>query len=166
MTEIPEQERIIKWLIDRCTQYILYSEELPTVHFLAPSYPALGPGESWIWDEFLSKSDLKFMGMFYNVRVGPGAPVSPEDPEVIKRMWKDLTRLRIDAVGLRSDELWIFEVKWRAGKTMLGQLEGYGIHILRELRPKLKVVLAGVCKEVDPNYVDIFRMKAIRIFIV
>jgi len=136
----------------------------PAREFVRPSYPHMGPYESEIWQRFLLTTDMRFIKIDYDVRVGPGYDPGEQYPENIRKMAIALTQLRIDAVAETPNEIWIFEVKPRAGRSALGQLEAYGYWYLRQYRPTKLVRLAVVCREVDPNMVEVFRERGIHIF--
>ena len=149
-------------------------------------FPHMGPMESKIWHKFLATTDLRFEKIEYDVRVGTGfipkwleeeyriklelfrkGMISRRDFELTEATLKSvsaLTKLRIDAVGYTKDAIWIFEVKPRAGRSALGQLESYYYWFIRQYRPTKPVRLACVCIEVDPNLVPIFNARGIRIF--
>ena len=156
--------------------------------FIRRYYPHMGPQEVELWTRFLSQTDMRFIRIDYDVRVGPGyvpreysekyktiqellkkGLIKPEQAEVLKAVLEDataLTKLRIDAVGETEKEIWIFEVKPRAGRSALGQLEAYYYWYVREYKPKKPVKLAVVCYEVDPNMKPIFEERGIKIFTV
>jgi len=149
-------------------------------------YPHMGPEESRIWHKFLAMTSLRFINIEYDVRVGTGfipkwleeeyktklelynkGLISRKELELTEATIKSvsaLTKLRIDAVGETEREIWIFEVKPRAGRSALGQLESYYFWFIRQRRPTKPVRLACVCYEVDPNLEPIFASKGIRIF--
>jgi len=151
-----------------------------------PRYPHMGPEESKIWHKFLSITDLNFIRIDYDVHVGTG--YLPEylmreylrrkeqyekglityrefrEIEAVIESITALTQLRIDAVGETDKHIWIFEVKPRAGRSALGQLESYHYWYIRQYRPTKPVRLAVVCYEVDANLEPIFRSKGIEIF--
>jgi len=151
-----------------------------------PRYPHMGPEESRIWHKFLSLTKLNFIRIDYDVRVGTGyLPKYLQDEymrkkelyekglitydelkitESIIKSTTALTQLRIDAVGETEKNIWIFEVKGRAGKGALGQLESYHYWYLRQYKPTKPVRLAVVCYEVDANLEPIFKSKGIEIF--
>ncbi len=153
-----------------------------------PRYPHMGPIESEIWHKFLALTSLNFIRLEYDVRVGTGfipkwleeeyrtklelyekGLISRRELEITESIIKSvsaLTKLRIDVVGETRDAIWIFEVKPRAGRSALGQLESYYWWYLRQYRPSKPVRLACVCYEVDPNLKPIFEAKGIRIFTV
>jgi len=149
-------------------------------------YPHMGPEESKIWHKFLSLTSLNFIKINYDVHVGTGyVPKYLQDEflrkkelyekglitydefkitESILKSTTALTQLRIDAVGETDDKVWIFEVKPRAGRSALGQLESYYYWYVRQFRPSKPVRLAVVCYEVDANLEPIFKSKGIEVF--
>jgi len=134
--------------------------------FWRPRYPHMSPTEQAIWDSFLKITKLEFIRVEYDVRVGPGyVPEWLKAPNLVK-MSKMLTQLRIDAVGETKDEIWIFEVKPRAGRSALGQLESYGYWYIMQLAPRKPVRLAVVCRFIDPNMVEVFEARGISVFMV
>lgn len=160
--------------------------EKPAHTFIRLRYPHMGPEEARIWTEFLRKTDMKFIRIDYDVRVGTGyVPKYLIDQlEYYKRMARinrkfqkdleltraiiksvsSLTKLRIDAVGETNNEIWIFEVKPRAGRSALGQVEAYGYWYVKQFKPRKVVKLAIVCRDVDPNLVPIFEARGIYVF--
>jgi len=151
-----------------------------------PKYPHMGPKEAQIWDRFLATTNLKFIKIEYDVRVGPGntprylierwrheyelykkGKISREEyqlTENIVKMARQLTQLRIDAVGETENEIWIFEVKGRAGRSALGQLLSYQYWYLRQFSPRKRVRLGIVCIDFDRNLLPLFEMHNITIF--
>jgi len=149
-------------------------------------YPHMGPEESKIWHKFLAITNLNFIRINYDVRVGPGyvpeslmneylrkkelyekGLISEDELKITEAIIKSaqaLTQLRIDAVGETDKNIWIFEVKPRAGRSALGQLESYYYWYIRQYRPRKPVRLGVVCYEVDPNLEPIFHSKNIAIF--
>ena len=146
----------------------------------------MGPEESKIWHKFLALTDLNFIRINYDVRVGTG--YIPEhlmreylerkelyekgmidyeklrEIEAVVESVRALTQLRIDVVAETDRHIWIFEVKPRAGRSALGQLESYHFWYIRQYRPTKPVRLACVCYEVDRNLEPIFNLRGIAIF--
>jgi len=153
-----------------------------------PRYPHMGPHESIIWHKFLAMSPIRFIRIEYDVKVGTGfipkwleeeyrvkldlyrkGLISRRELELTEatiRSVSSLTKLRIDVVAETEKEIWIIEVKPRAGRSALGQLESYYWWYLRQYKPSKPVRLACVCYEVDPNLKPIFDAKGIRVFTV
>jgi len=153
---------------------------------VVPRYPHLGPEEAKIWHKFLATTKLNFIRIDYDVHVGTGYIPDYLMKEYLRRKeqyekglitYKEfheieavvksitaLTQLRIDAVGETEREIWIFEVKPRAGRSALGQLEAYRFWYIRQFRPSKPVRLAVVCYDVDKNLEPIFASKGIEVF--
>lgn len=153
---------------------------------VVPRYPHMGPEEAKIWHKFLAITDLNFIRIEYDVHVGTGYIPDYLMKEYLRRKeqyekgiitYKEfheieavvksitaLTQLRIDAVGETDREIWIFEVKPRAGRSALGQLEAYRFWYVRQFRPSKPVRLAVVCYDVDKNLEPIFQSKGIEVF--
>jgi len=153
---------------------------------IRPRYPHMGPIESEIWHRFLALTDLVFINLKYDVSVGVGVIPKSIQQEYLRR--KELfekglidyrtlreieavvksisyiTKLRIDVVGETADHVWIFEVKPRAGRSALGQIESYHFWYARQYRPIKPIRLAVVCREVDRNMEPLFATRGIRIF--
>jgi len=151
-----------------------------------PRYPHMGPMESQIWHRFLAITNLRFTRINYDVRVGTGvlpkwleeeykrklklyeqgliSYASLRETEAIIKSITALTQLRIDVVAETEKEVWIFEVKPRAGRSALGQLESYYWWYVRQYKPVKPVKLGCVCIEVDRNLEPIFASRGIRIF--
>lgn len=132
--------------------------------FIRNRYPHMGPKEAEIWTRFLLTTKMRFIDIWYDVRVGPGFDPGPTYDETIRRMAIQLTQLRIDAVGETEHEIWIFEVKPRAGRSALGQLTSYAYWYMRQKKPSKPLRLAVVCEDVDPNMPDVYRSRGIEIF--
>jgi len=131
-----------------------------------PKYPHLSPQEVVLWHRFLRKCPFKFIKVDYDVHVGPGyVPKWLKDPK-LQYMAKRLTQLRIDVVAETRDEIWIFEIKPRAGRSALGQLESYAYWYYRDFKPRKPIRLGVICREIDYNLESIFRERGIAVFIV
>ena len=138
----------------------------PAIEFIQRRYPHMGPKECEIWTRFLTKTKMKFIRVDYDVRVGPGFDPGPQYEENIRRMAIALTQLRIDAVAETEKEIWIFEVKPRAGRSALGQLLSYAYWYIRQYSPKKPIRLAVVCEQVDPNMPPVYEERGVEIFVV
>jgi len=151
-----------------------------------PRYPHMGPEESKIWHRFLSATRMRFTRIDYDVRGGTGyipswlereyrtklelyekGLITQRDLELTEATLKStqaLTQLRIDVVAETDDAIWILEVKPRAGRSALGQLEAYYFWFMKQFRPAKRVRLGVVCYEVDRNMEPIFASRGIAIF--
>lgn len=124
------------------------------------------PGDVALWDRFLSKHGQYFDRFDYDVHVGIGvrAPGGLETAQV--QAISSLTQKRIDAVGYRDDEVWIFEVKPDAGLSALGQLVGYRWLWQREREVPGRLYTAVVTDNVNEDEKFLFAREGIRVYIV
>lgn len=95
-------------------------------------YPGLIPIEARMWREWLVEHEGNFEEFHYNVLVGeginpPARPISGDEAfdQKMREVWKKWTQKKIDVVGRKGGEWWIFEVEERPGPRALGQLLMY-----------------------------------------
>ena len=112
-------------------------------------YPHMSPEDVRIWERYLEHHAQEWEWFAYGVKVGKGAPVPPGTPEWLARMWKSLTKKRIDVVGSRNGRIWVIEVKPRCGLSAFGQAMAYRELYAQEygVRPLAMVV----CEYSDPD---------------
>jgi len=125
----------------------------------------MSPYESVLWDQYLFKFRDYFEGFEYDVRVGEGQ-ISPgvTNPVYVEAGMK-LTQKRIDAVGKRTGEVWIYEVKANAGLSALGQLIAYRDLYVRQFVPQATMTLAIVTDFMNRDEEFLFVKQGIRIFL-
>jgi len=127
-------------------------------------YPHMLPNETVIWDRFLKRHGDYFEGFEYDVRVGEGIgePVNLVEP------WRSaaiaLSRKRIDAVGRRGQEVWLFEVKPEAGLSAIGQLMAYKVLYEDEHGGGVVTHLAIVSDRVDRDTKRAAQAHGIRVY--
>ena len=95
------------------------------VEHLRFRYPHMLPRDKYLWDRFLELHGDYFERFDYDIRVGEGIGELEGYPENIRRAAKMLTQKRIDAVGYRGSEIWVFEIKPHAGLSAIGQVIAY-----------------------------------------
>lgn len=126
-------------------------------------FPGLVPIETKIWREWLKEHEGDFDSFEYNVHVGEGikAPEraitnDPEFDQKMREMWKKLTQRKIDVVGYRAGEVWIFEVEDRPGTTALGQLQFYETLLPRTRETPEPIQLAVVGRRIGDDVLRVF----------
>jgi hypothetical protein len=127
-------------------------------------YPHMLPNEVEIWERFLRNHAREFEGFDYDVHLGEGIEPPPDVPPEIKRAAKILTQKRVDAVGYKGVEIWIFEVKPYAGLSALGQVSGYLAMYRSQFKPTARLVGAVVCEGIDPDVKKLMRKRGYKIF--
>lgn len=116
-------------------------------HMLPPDYP--------VWYAFLDKYGQLFERLYYDCLVG-GPLLSPEEKkDPMKRMWRDNTAKRIDAIAELPDSVWLIEVATYPGPRSLGQLMTYQALWLEDpkiMKPeKMCLVCGGIDTDIGPS---------------
>jgi len=124
------------------------------------------PGDVPLWQRFLTQHGEYFDSFDYDRHVGQGVDIDPAWPEEIVRAALALTQKRIDAVGYKGPEVWLFEVKPDAGLSALGQLLSYKALWERDpVNPKV-TYLAIITDRLNPDEQFLFESHGIRTYIV
>lgn len=134
--------------------------------FLAERFVHMLSGDVSLWQRFLTQHGEYFDRFEYDVHVGQGVALDPAWPEEIIRVALALTRKRIDAVGYREDEVWLFEVKPDAGLSALGQILAYKALWERGRGTPARMYLAIVTDRLNPDETYLFDNFNVRVFIV
>jgi|FLYL01.1.fsa_nt_gi hypothetical protein len=129
-------------------------------------YPHMREADRPLWNRFLDRYGEEFEGFEYDVRVGtPSRAAVGMDPQT-QAVWEALTQLRIDAVGHKPSEVWLFEVKPYAGISSVGQLLGYRALYVRDRAPVVPVRMGVVTDRWVPAVGDVFRAVGIQVWLV
>lgn len=103
------------------------------------------PADVGVWDRFLDSHGYGFTGFRYDIHVGGEVERISGWTDKIYHMASWLAAKRIDAVGYKAGETWLFEVKPEAGVTAVGQLVTYKMLFLEKYRPIGRLECALVC---------------------
>lgn len=125
-------------------------------------FPHLLPDDIEIWQQFLDKFGKDYIKFDYDVRVGDGRPTNETLPDNIRKMAKDLSQRRIDAVGHKADALDIIEITKSAGFTAIGQLETYPLLYRQRFSPDKRLVPVLVAGRIQSDIKPILIKKGIR----
>ena len=117
----------------------------------APKYKHMSPYECLLWDEYLYRFQDFYDRFEYDVHVGEGSTLPGVTTPEFLAAGKLLTQKRIDAVGYRPGEIWIYEVKPDAGLSALGQLLAYRDLYTRQFLPGESIHLALVTDHLSPD---------------
>lgn len=129
-------------------------------------YPHMREEDIPLWNRFLDRFGDGWQGFDYDVRVGEPSRAASGLDAATQRTWEALTKLRVDAVGFRVGEVWVFEVKPYAGIGTVGQLVGYRGGYVREFRPVERVRMGVVTDRFVPAVGEVFREQGIQVWIV
>lgn len=85
-------------------------------------YPHLSYSESLIWSEFIQHNPKAFDLVSYDVTVGvtpemPRGPATANDRRMIRQSYSK----RVDVVAIKARQIYVIEIKPRAGYTAFGQ---------------------------------------------
>ncbi len=100
-----------------------------------PKYKHMSPYECYLFDHFLGEHGNEYDTFEYDIHVGEGM-IPPEHlTQPLRDLSVLLTQKRIDAVGFRGAQTFIFEVKPHASLSALGQLIAYKDLYQRQFLP-------------------------------
>jgi len=107
--------------------------------------------EKLVWERFMDLYPGKFETVDYDFRVGKGVVIDGEPGEPWPRMAKMLSQKRIDVVGWVGDSPTIVEVKKRVGLSALGQVLGYRILFMKDLKHFPEPELLVICETISDD---------------
>lgn len=118
-------------------------------------YPHMFPRDIAVWERFLDKYGELYEGFYYDVICGKEVKMHPNWEDPYRKDAYILSKLRIDAVGEKSDGIDIIEVKPRGTMGSMGQLLTYKEHYTAEWHPQRPVRMVLVVAEIDPNIISL-----------
>jgi hypothetical protein len=113
-------------------------------------YPHMAERDRQVWNSFLKLHAHRFVAFAYDVALG-GVSLGPEIPERDRLGWQYNTALKIDAVGLTTDSVWIIEVRPYATVSALGAALTYTLVARRDHVFALNHVPAIVTNGIQPD---------------
>jgi len=128
-------------------------------------YSHMFPGDVAVWARFLDRFGEEYEGFYYDVMCGQAAKMFPRWQEPYHRDAYILSKLRIDALGVKDGSLDIIEVKPRGNMASIGQLLTYKEQYLKDYAPQKPIRMVLVCAEVDPNIVSLAEKSAIALYV-
>jgi hypothetical protein len=131
---------------------------LPRNERFRRTFPGLIPQEAALWRRWLVDHDAEFDRFDYNVAVGKGVDPTgvlgaPQDDiaRAAHEQYRQNTRRRIDVVGYKQDETWLFEVEEFPGTRALGQLVVYETLYEDDFAPVATPTLALICVRISDD---------------
>lgn len=88
-------------------------------------YPGMLPREIIVMRNWLKLHESEYDRFQFNVRLGAGHDPGASHDDNIRAMAIMNTQKRVDAVAWRGEQVFLIEVKDRAGFSAVGQLVGY-----------------------------------------
>lgn len=129
-------------------------------------YPHMLPRDVDVWNRFLDQQGFEFVGFRYDVHVGGEVERKVGWTEKTIMVASYLAAKRIDAVGYKAGETWIFEVKPEAGVSAVGQLVTYRLLYIDKFRPIGRLVCALVCANATIDERHVLEDQGFKIFVV
>ncbi|RKX61377.1 MAG: hypothetical protein DRP29_00590 [Thermodesulfobacteriota bacterium] len=124
------------------------------------------PQDVRLWERFLAIYGDQFERFEYDVKVGRGIEPPPDLDEPYRSAAVILSKKRIDAVGYKGSEIWIFEVKPDIGLAALGQLLAYRELWIRDRGDKDRLRLAAVTDNIIDDERYVYEKFGIKIYLV
>src|SRR3990167_855575 len=129
-------------------------------------YPHMFPRDIAVWERFLDKYGELYEGFYYDVIFGKEVKMHPNWEDPYRKDAYILSKLRIDAVGEKSDGIDIIEVKPRGTMGSMGQLLTYKDTYTAEWHPQRPVRMVLVVAEIDPNIISLTEKQGILYIVV
>lgn len=128
--------------------------------------PHMSAIDSVLWRRFRGVQNLPFLGLYFDVAVGRGAPGDVALPAVVQDAWERLTRLRCDVVGEAVDHWTIIELRGAAGPGAIGSLVVYETLWAQDPPDQRPVELWLVTDQFAENLRDSLARFSIKLFLV
>ena len=119
------------------------------------------PYDVAVWERFLDNYGKLYEGFYYDIMCGKPAKRFPHWETKYTRDAEILSRLRIDAVGVRADGLDIIEVKPRANMASIGQVLTYKQCFFEDYNPPKSLRALIVAAEIDQNIIPLLEKEGI-----
>ncbi|MEK7514561.1 MAG: hypothetical protein AAB587_01955 [Patescibacteria group bacterium] len=107
-----------------------------------------------LWERFQEKYGSQFIGFHFDAALGTPAEIPAGTEEKLAKMWTRLTSKRIDAVGVKSNEYWLIEVRPQAAAGALGTILTYRAAWLKDPpdgKPFRSVIVSDIF---DPDIIE------------
>jgi len=129
-------------------------------------YPHMFVHDIEIWERFLIEHGKDFTGFSYDVKVGTGTSLPKKTPDEYRRMADILSKFRIDAVGFKSTQIEIIEVKPEASTVAIGQIITYVDLYRRDFNPTVQIIGAIVTDKHLPDIAYLTNLHGIKYYVV
>ena len=130
------------------------------------NYPRMRPEDVSVWESFIEIFPSKLWMMDYDVKVGLGRLPQKKLEAKYAKDWRDLTRKRIDAVAWATGDIFLIELKPRAGLSAIGQIIGYS-ELWQDLHDNdRRIHEMIICHSIDPDTERVAEAAGIEIVIV
>lgn len=133
---------------------------------LPNKYPHLLPEDARLWNDFQILNQPDHHTFMYDVAVGPGRDPGSEFPNNIRLMALQLSKRRLDVVGIKPEYVEIFELTQSAGLKAAGQAIVYP-HMLRVTwQLSTPIVTTILCRECQDDISEVMKAFQIELIVV
>lgn len=129
-------------------------------------YPHLMPNDVRIWNIFLEKNPDFFSEVEYDVKVGEGRDYSMYKKDSVREDMEYLSKKRIDVVGYKGNDIYVIELKPKAGLSAIGQVFGMASLFKSTFSPGQSVIAAIITDEEMPDVRSICKEIGVSLLIV
>ena len=134
---------------------------MPTI--FPTKYPHLLPEDAKLWNEYQLLYQPRYHSILYDVAVGPGRDPGENYPDNIRAMALQLSKLRLDVVGINSNSVEIFELTQSAGLKAAGQAIVYPHLLTVTWELTVPVTVTIVCRSCRDDVQDVLAAYNIRL---
>ena len=106
-------------------------------------YAHLGPKDVKIWEKFIDNNPRFFSEVEYDVKVGEGRNYSLFPEDKIREDMEYLSKKRIDVVGFSGPDIYVVELKPKAGMSAIGQVLSLA-ELARDIFPSTSRILPAI----------------------
>lgn len=130
---------------------------------LPTKYPHLLPEDAQLWNDYQELYKPDHCTFMYDVAVGPGRDPGDTFDDNIRQMALQLSKRRLDVVGIRPDSVEIFELTQSAGLKAAGQAIVYPHWLIATWEITTPVTTTIICRNCQPDIVDVLIRYDIRL---
>ena len=114
-------------------------------------YPHLLPEDAELWNDYIEQYSPPHPTFLYDVAVGPGRDPGDSFEDSIRKMALQLSKRRIDVVGVLPDGIDIFELTQSAGLKSLAQAIVYRYWLTVTWQLTIPVSSSIICRSYQPD---------------
>lgn len=85
----------------------------------------MSPEDREIWSRWWPQIRHQVNAIYFDVGLGEGEPVPPNEPAAYRRMWQRNTQKRADVLITTGIFVWIVELRFQASSNTIGRLLTY-----------------------------------------
>lgn len=129
-------------------------------------YPHLLPEDADLWNDYLDQFSPPHTTFMYDVAVGPGRDPGDSFDDPIRKMALQLSKRRIDVVGIQPDGVEIFELTQSAGLKAAGQAIVYPHLLTVTWDLSIPVTMTVICRNVQDGIESVLVAHGVRLVII